>query len=108
MQQFYGLNVDSMGVEYTHAHAAALIAQLPIDSRLARLQNPDAAIDYQTELLRSIEFSLRVLRWQRTDDGQHGRNRPEPIKLPSQIEAERQRVQSADFDLVRAVLGGEK
>ena len=107
MQQFYGLNVDSMGVEYTYEHAAALVSQLPIESCIARLQNPDAAIDYKTELLRSIELSLRVLRWQKTKDGQHDRNRPELVKLPSQIEAERKRVQSADFDLVRAVLGGE-
>ena len=36
-QQFYGLNIDGMGSEYTYDHAAALAANLPRSSRLAAI-----------------------------------------------------------------------
>ena len=34
--------------------------------------------------------ALRLLVWAKTKDGQDGRNRPEPIRLPSQMLAEAQ------------------
>lgn len=40
------------------------------------------------DLLRSIEHSLRVLRWQQTRDGARGRNAPEPLALPWDPEPE--------------------
>lgn len=81
LQQFYGLNLDGMGVEYSHAHAACLCAQLPAGARVWR--GTAAEWDTQTYLLAKVEHSLRVLAWQQTEDAQKRRNYPKPIDTPA-------------------------
>lgn len=40
------------------------------------------AAQFDTQLLRSIDYSLRWLAWAKTKDGQSGRNRPDWISFP--------------------------
>lgn len=81
MQQFYGLDIDGMGVAYSYAHAATLCAQLPAGARVWR----DTAAEWDTTdyLLASIEHDLRVLAWQQTEDAAKRRNYPKPIETPA-------------------------
>lgn len=104
-QQYYGLNLDGMGRDYTHAHAAVLLSQLPRESRVSRYIDHDAAWSEDTVLLASIDYSLRLLLWSKTKDAKHDRNRPEPAKTPSERKAARERGAHVDLDLVRSVLG---
>lgn len=108
MQQYYGLNIDGMGVDYSYAHAAVLVSQLPSNSRVCKFINPDAEWTEETALLASIDYSLRWLMWSRTKDAQHDRNHPELVKTPSERKAARERGMHVDLDLVRAVLGEGK
>ena len=104
-QQYYGLNLDSMGVEYSYAHAACLVTQLPPNARIFAAINPDLSLTYAEWLLTQIEYNLRVLAWQNSKDGQKGRNAPKLPKSPSEIAAEKERAAKVDFDLIEQVLG---
>ncbi|HCG61420.1 MAG TPA: hypothetical protein DEV22_03260 [Collinsella sp.] len=73
-----------MGVAFSHAHAASLCVQLPRTGRVYTAINPDLAYDERMQLLRQIEYDLRVLAWQQTEDARHRRNAPDPIPLPSE------------------------
>lgn len=81
-QQFYGLNLDHMGNGYSHAHAAVLVSQLPIGSRVLSKMDPRASWSQTEYLLSLIEYDLRVLAWQKTKDAEHGRNKPKPPISP--------------------------
>lgn len=104
-QQTYGLNIDGMGEDYSFAHAAVLMSQLPSDSRLARKLDPDSEWSQDTFFLAAIEYDLRVLAWQNTKDAQKGRGAPKPPKTPAEREAERKRADSFDKSLIDSVLG---
>lgn len=104
-QQYYGLNIDGMGADYSPAHAAALLAQLPLESRIMRAENADLEWDEATYFLAQIEYDLRVLIWQKTKDAQHGRNKPELPKLPRDIRREQERTRNFDRALIDKVLG---
>lgn len=95
MQQYYGLNIDGMGAEFTASHAAALAAQLPAASRVARAEHPELAWDEATYILSHMERTLRVIAWQRTEDGQHRRNFPQHMETPADRERERRAEASA-------------
>lgn len=80
-QQFYGLNIDGMGVAYSYAHAACLCSQLPAGARIFR--GTAAEWDAQQYMLAAIEHTLRVIAWQSTEDAQKRRNYPKPIDTPA-------------------------
>lgn len=104
-QQYYGLNIDGMGTDYSYSHAAVLVTQLPSNSRVSIAIDPDSAWEAQTWFLSYIEYDLRVLAWQNTKDAQKGRNKPKPNKTPKEIMAQRKRVLNFDKSLVDSVLG---
>ena len=104
-QQYYGLNIDGMGTDYSYYHAAVLVMQLPPNSRVSAAMNPDAAWDVQSWFLNQIEYDLRVLIWQNTKDAEKGRNKPKPNKTPKELMAQRRRAMNFDKDLVDSVLG---
>lgn len=88
LQQYYGLDIDGMGADYSHAHAACCAAQLPAGARVWR----GTAAEWEPSLyfLAGIEHDLRVIAWQSTEDAQHRRNYPKPIETPaSRHEVER-------------------
>lgn len=103
MQQFYGLGIDGMGTAFTATHAAALAAQLPPTSRLARAEHPELEWDEGTYILSHIEHTLRVIAWQRTKDAEHRRNFPEHIKTPADRAKERRAEESATPEAKRRV-----
>ena len=54
----------------------------PPDSPLARVLDPAVQAQVDTQLLRSMEYSLRWLAWAKTRDGENGRNRPGMVEFP--------------------------
>lgn len=108
-QRFYGLNLDGMGVEYTHAHAAALCACLPPDSAVTRAQNPAALWSDATYLLSAIEYDLRVLAWQNTKDGSKGIRPPRRMQTPADVARVARKMERTDVASVAEILGlGER
>lgn len=103
LQQYYGLNVDGMGVDYTCSHAAALVEMLPIDSRVARSEHSSLEWSNSEYLLAAIEYDLRVLAWQQTDDARHRRNFPKPIETPLDREREARAEESSTPEFKRYV-----
>ena len=95
-----------MGRDYSFAHAAALMAQMPRTSRTAMALNPDNEWSEATYFLAQIEYDLRVLIWQNTKDGQKGRNQPKPPTFPAERAQRRKRIEGFDKALVDKVLGG--
>lgn len=93
LQQYYGLDLDGMGVDYTHAHAACCAAQLPAGARVWR----GTAAEWGTAeyMLASMEHMLRVIAWQRTEDAEKRRNYPEPMPTPADRELARRRDEHA-------------
>lgn len=104
-QQYYGLNIDRMGVDYSDTHAACLATQLPPNCRLNQAENPDLMWSTEAWFLSQIEYDLRVLAWQNTKDAQRHRNEPKPPKTPKELQQEKQRAANFDKDLVNSVLG---
>ena len=94
--RFYGLSLDAMGESYSVRDAAAMVAHLPSESALRR-----ATGDGWSEaerLLASCEFSLRVLRWQPTEDGHKNRNQPRFSESPRERDDRaRERVESTKY-----------
>ena len=66
------------------ARMALLWRALPADSRCVRRLVPSARWTQAEYLLRDIEHATRVLIWQRTKDGERGRNAPRPIPTPAE------------------------
>lgn len=105
-QQYYGLNIDGMGMDYSYAHAAVLMSQLPATSRISKRLNADNEWDDATYLLAAIEYELRILIWQKTKDGQHNRNKPKPNVTPHEIAKKRKRAEGFDKQFIDSILKG--
>lgn len=93
--------------DYTPEHAAALLAQLPPKSRTFRSERPELEWGSVEALLSSIEYSLRVLRWQNTKDGQKGHNPPKPVPVPGGGTAA-SKIRRTNLAFVDKVLGGAR
>lgn len=63
------------------AEIAEYVAHLPPDSATMRAVDPDFWVSPEVQMLREIEQALRVISWQRTEDGSKGRNYPKPMPL---------------------------
>lgn len=105
-QQYYGLNIDGMGADFTCSHAAVLMLQLPTSSRVARKLNYGNEWDDATYMLAAIEYDLRVLIWQKTKDAQHNRNKPKPNETPHDIARKRERAEGFDKSFIDSILKG--
>lgn len=78
-----GLRLDDAGTEaLSWLDLLAFCKWSPPGSALHEAVN-EGYLSAEVHMLRSIEFSLRVLRWQGTEDGHKNRNRPEPLPLES-------------------------
>jgi hypothetical protein len=60
----------------------SLVTHAQPDSATFKALNPHWQQDVSTDLLRSIEASLRWLQWAKTPDAPKGRNIPEPFLWP--------------------------
>lgn len=79
----YGVDLRDPGMPLLDL--ADLAANLPPGCALYRATGGDMAWSAETHMLAAVEFRLRVLAWQKTEDGKHGRNKPEPIKAPPSV-----------------------
>ena len=104
-QRFYGLNLDGMGVDYSMLHAADLAAHLPAESATIRAEAPELEWTTAEYMLASIEFSLRVLRWQNTEDGQKGIKKPRPIDTPADFARIVRKAEATDMEYIAEQLG---
>lgn len=68
-------------------------------------ERPELAWGDEEALLSSIEYSLRVLRWHNTKDGQRGRKPPKPIPFPG-ADSPASKIKRTDLAFVDRVLGG--
>ena len=84
LMRYYGLSLDSAGEAASWRDFAAMVAHLPSGSALRRAEGDGWSEGER--LLASIEFSLRVLRWYQTVDGQKGRNAPRFPESPRERE----------------------
>lgn len=104
-QQYYGLNIDDMGVLYTHSHAAELAAYLPKGCRTRAAVHPCDEWSEELYILSSIEYSLRVLAWQNTDAAKKGLGKPKPLRTPAQTAEIERRIEDTDIEHVSKMLG---
>ena len=104
-QQYYGLDIGGIGDDFGYLHAADLAAQLPRESRSFRAINPELEWTTTEYMLWSIEYSLRVLRWQNTEDGHKNRNKPEPLPTPKDYARVRERTEATDMEYIAQALG---
>ena len=81
-QQYYALNIDKMGTEYSIMHAADLSVMLPQNSRVMCRIDPANAWGWQEHLLADLTNRVRWLQWAKTTDGAKNRNHPVPIEPP--------------------------
>lgn len=89
-QQYYGLNIDRVGRDYSTVHAADLAVMLPSNSRVYLAINPDNAWTLEAQLAAAMANAARDLVWLEADTKRRRSNRPKPIgpKQPTNTEAE--------------------
>lgn len=103
-QQFYGLDLEKMGDEYSIRHAAVLAANLPSQSRCMVAYNAALAWSNEMQMLAVIEYDVRTLMW--TLLSPKGRPaQPEPIRPPSSKDRDmKQRLESTDINEIDQIL----
>ena len=95
-----------MGDCYTLAHAAALAAQLPPESRCIKFEHPEFEWTQTDYLLAEIAYGVAILAWQRTKDGAKGINRPKRVQTPAERAEMERKLSSTDFDYIDQILNG--
>lgn len=79
----HGLRLRDVGsARVTWRDLFVIVTCAPEGSPLAAALAPAAAVTTDTLFLRGIEHSLRWLVWSKTQDAQHGRGVPDPIRFP--------------------------
>jgi len=79
LQRVYGIDLDhAMRGEHSPMHVAALVSQLPQDSRIRVVDEPDAEWTLTAVLLASILNALRGLMWGMSDKRRRG-PQPKPV-----------------------------
>lgn len=104
-RQYYGADLDELRGEIGEIRTADLAAQLPSDSRTFRAINPELEWTARDYMLWSIEYSLRILRWQPTKDGRAGRNQPRPMPTPQEFARVRKAMDSTNMEYIAEQLG---
>ena len=94
-----------MGIDYSFAHAACLLTQLPRDSRIARLEDPNNAWSVEAYLIRRLEYDFRLFAW--AMGGGNG-DEPEPLAAPGDAARKADEMQAikANMEFVKGVLDG--
>lgn len=87
--RFYGLSLSQIkewGIPLPEIGDMA--SNLPLDSATRRALDPHWRRTPELDMLREIEYGIRVLGWQRTRLAQRGMNYPERMRLPWDPEPE--------------------
>lgn len=101
--QFYQLSAENIGTSLSLRRAGILAVQLPRESRTMRELDPSSEWGWTEYMLADIANSLRIARWQNTEDGHKGRNFPELIQAPGHKPKEPE-VETYDVDEYRELL----
>lgn len=80
MRAEYGVDLSDPGMSLLDL--ADLAANLPLGCALYRAAGGPAAWSDEVHMLAAVEFRLRVLAWQKTEDGKRNRNQPKPLEPP--------------------------
>lgn len=72
---------------------------------MARALNPESEWSTTDYLLWRIEYHLRVIEWQATEDGVNGRRPPKPLQTPSDRARVERKLQATDMDFINRKLG---
>lgn len=78
-QEFYNLNIEHMGRDYSTIHAAELLVELPEQSRVRAIYAENGPWTLDRTLAAMTVNALNVLVWQKTKDGQRNRNKPKMV-----------------------------
>lgn len=79
----YGVDLRDPGMSLLDL--ADLAANLPPGCALYRATGGAIAWSDEIHMLAAVEFRLRVLAWQKTEDGKRGRNQPKPLEPPKSV-----------------------
>lgn len=82
---------------------ADLVANLPPGCALWRATGGPLAWSDEVHMLAAVEFRLRVLAWQKSEDGQKNRKQPKPIEPPESV-YERRASESREWEKMQAFL----
>lgn len=77
--EYYGLDIDRMGVDYSALHAAELMSNLPDGARTRIAYDKGAVWTIDRTLAAAETNALHYLLWAQTKDGRKGRNKPKLI-----------------------------
>lgn len=84
--------MDTGDVDHNWRDLVVFIGHLPADSAVARQEDIEGSMWGLGEHLQAdIADSLRLLVWQKTRDGQRGRNQPKPLPRPGVEDASRKK-----------------
>lgn len=64
---------------------ADLVGALPPGCALWRATGGELAWTQEVHMLANVEFGVRVLAWQKSEDGSKGKNKPEPAAPPKSV-----------------------
>lgn len=104
-QQFYGLNFNRAGIDFSYEYAADLAATLPNDSRIAKAANPANEWTPAEYMLANIEYASAWLAWSRSKDAKSGNNKPKRRLTPIEISQTRTKLDDTDLREIDAILG---
>lgn len=78
-----GLRLDWLGTEaLSWRDLRVMVTQAQPDTAVFKSMNPHWQQTVEADLLRAIEFNVRILAWQQSRDGQKGQNKPEAWTWP--------------------------
>ena len=83
-RQYYGIDLPVEPADDDCSRWSLLWYALPRESRTARRQTPELRWSEGEYMLAMAVHALEVIAWQRTKDGQRGRNKPHPLKTPAE------------------------
>ncbi len=83
-RQYYGIDLPVEPTDDDCSRWSLLWYALPRESRTARRQTPELRWSEGEYMLAMAVHALEVIAWQRTKDGQRGRNKPHPLKTPAE------------------------
>lgn len=106
-QQFYGLNFNDAGEEFSYEYAADLAVTLPRESRVSRAVNPANEWTVAEYMLANIEYATSWLAWSKTKEAKYNHNKPKRRLTPIETATTRKKLDDTDTGEIDKILGYE-
>lgn len=94
-QQYYGLNIDGMGADYSVTHAAVLAVMLPLGARVPSKADPSLEWSLDRQLAAATANAVRDLHWAMAGGGEA--DRPERIGPPAPKREDIEEIYAEDY-----------